>query len=187
MSTKRRKIYIGLIGLGGVALAVDRFVLPGPVTGPELVAGSPNGTPPVVRPNPTSEPAAKQPIPELVFPRPLPGRHAGGESRDLFAPPPDMLAGFSSKSATDKNGPSGEDAAGGQALDRAVFSVQHQLGGILIHGGLKIAVVNGRWVRIKEAIGGCTLVGVGDNEATFECHDGVAVLRVAGAVGPAGD
>jgi hypothetical protein len=187
MSTKRRKIYIGLIGLGGLALAIDRFVIPRPVTGPERVAGSPNATPPVVRPNPSSEPSAKQPIPELVFPRPLPGRHAGGEIRDLFSPPPDVLAGFSSKSATDKNGPSGENAGGGQALDRAVFSEQHQLSGILIHGGLKIAVVNGRWVRIKETIVGCTLVGVGDNEATFECHDGVAVLRVTGAVGSAGD
>ena len=61
-------------------------------------------------------------------------------------------------------------------MGRAEFIRRHELGGILFHEDLKIAVLDGRWMRIGELIDGCTLKKISGNTARFECYDGKAEL-----------
>ena len=49
---------------------------------------------------------------------------------------------------------------------------------MVIHEGLRIAVVDGSWLRLDQDFDGCRLTAIAGNEVRFACHDGDAVLRV---------
>ena len=173
----KNRIYAAILILGAVALAVDRFIMPEGVSTPAVAvaADQPPRTGEV-----KSAPKGPSPmqVPELPFPRGLEAFDGQGAIRDLFAPPTYSDAD-TAESATDKDGSkSGKDADRGRAQS-ANLVTQHDLDGVLIHERLRIAVVDGVWLRIGDSIDGCTLAAVAGRTAQFTCSDGEAVLEVA--------
>ena len=156
--------------LGGAALVVDRCILTPSVTMPASVAASDVKSP--ARPPAAAAvpPDAPLSIPELPFPRGIPTWDPRAPIRDLFAP-------HSGGSATDKaRSTSSEDAAKGTCV---AFTKDHRLDAVLLQERLKIAIVDGVWVRIGESVDGCVLSEIVGNKVRFLCRDGDVVLTLS--------
>ncbi len=176
MGSRRKRAYFIVILLGAAALAADRLLLQDSTTGPDVaVAGSD-----VVRS--TSGPSVDHairpaPIPELPFPtglEPFALRGTDETIRDLFSAPGVRAAG----DATGTNPSHSRGTDGENRLSGSAFRTRHQLGGVVIHRRLRIAVVDDLWVKKGQSLDGCELVDIAGNEARFECHDETVVLEV---------
>ena len=183
MNSKKKRLYLGIVLLGGLALLLDRFVLPAesgrPASARAASTSSARGT---AGDAPKGELAALS-IPQLHFPRLLPEADLSREPRDVFAPPERYLAPEEEdRSATDN--PGGASAAGlgidGRQLQSKAenFAVTHTLTAVMIQPRLKLAIVDGVWVNIGQEVDECVLTQVEHGSATFECRDGEAVLQV---------
>ena len=170
MQPSKNKIYIAFMLLGGAALVVDRCVLTPSVTMPASVAASVAATAPP--PPATSAPSADTlAILELPFPRAIPAWDAQSPIRDLFAP-------FSDDDSADKRrtrSPRGTDE--GQGTCAGLLS-QHHLEAVLVQESLKIAILDGAWVRIGESVDGCVLTEIVGNKVRFRCRDGDTLLTL---------
>ena len=175
MSLQKRRTYLALMAAGGVALVVDRLVLTDGVTGPSVaVALTPDASTAPVE-TASAQGAIPSSIPELPFPRSLGTLDVDAAIRDLFAPPELDADAGASGSQPGKNQPGGD---GDGYTTGAMFVSRHRLSAVLIQQGLRIAVINTRWVRIGDTLEDCTLLSISGNEALFECPDGEAVLKV---------
>ncbi len=173
MSRHKKRAYLILMAIGAGALAVDRFVLPTPVTEPGTAVALSTTTPAATADHSDTESVPGLSIPELPFPRGLKPLDQTAVMRDLFAPPSSALHPNTDGEPTDKHGAeTGGDRTG------AVFLTQHRLTGVLIRKGLEIAVVDDAWVRIGQELDGCKLVALSGNDATFACPDQEVVLKV---------
>ncbi|MBI4717855.1 MAG: hypothetical protein HY763_08640 [Planctomycetes bacterium] len=174
MTQHKKRIYFAVMGLSGAALFVDRVLLgEASVTAPRLAAALPTGTAPGGAP---AAPAAAPGIPEVPFPRQLPRRDAQSPVRDLFAPPGEEPA---DSGEFPEGGPrSARRAPSADHLSRDTFATQHRLQAVLVEEGLNIAVVGGRWLRDGDALGGCALIGISENQALFRCYDGDISLSI---------
>jgi hypothetical protein len=174
MLARRKRLYIGVMILGGVALFVDRFVLPDDAT------ANPLSEPPadtrvseaVVEP---STPEGTMSIPDLPFPRAVERFTFGNEIHDLFAPPQAVRNGAPS-AGLEGSVEAAQKERNGRDSDRATFAAGHELTGLLTREGLRIAIVNDRWLRIGDSVDGCTLKDTSGEAARFECPDGEVVL-----------
>ena len=171
MPRAKNKIYIAFMLLGGAALVVDRCVLTPSVTMPASVAASVAATapPPPAASAPSADTLATL---ELPFPRAIPVWDPQSPIRDLFAP-------FSDDDAADKRrkrSPRGADAGQGTCAD---FVTQHRLEAVLVQESLKIAILDGAWVRIGESIDGCVLTEIVGNKVRFRCRDGDTLLALS--------
>lgn len=187
MTARRRTLYLLLIGLGGAALGVDRLLLTPSVSGPVEAEGS---TGPASSPAGTvtlSDPRSAEPIPALVFPGPLPPPGDRMLVRDVFEAPEQAFFAVASRTATDKNAPDKTDSTSAEPRSFSDFAEQHRLTGVLIRDRLRIAIVDGQWVMPGQAMDSCSLLTVSGIDAAFQCHDGVAVLRVADTPSPTPD
>lgn len=174
-----RKMYIVVTVLGGAALMVDRCILTPSATMPASVkadAGRGSGTRgqgPAVPPTPDPRsPAESLATLELPFPRGIPAWNPQSSIRDLFAP-------FSDEDAPDKRSPRlarGADAGHGTC---AAFESQRRLDAVLVQESLKIAILDGAWVRIGESLGGCVLTEIVGNKVRFRCRDGDTILALS--------
>jgi hypothetical protein len=170
MPREKKKIYIAVMLLGGAALVVDRCVLTPSVTMPATAAASVAATapPPPAASAPSAETLATL---ELPFPRAIPVWDPQSPIRDLFAP-------FSDDDATDKRrkrSPRGADAGHGTC---AGLLSQHHLEAVLVQESLKIAILDGAWVRIGESVDGCVLTEIVGNKVRFRCRDGDTLLAL---------
>src|SRR3990172_4840638 len=137
MSRGKKRAYVAVMLLGGAALVVDRFILTSSVTAPARVAASDTRLPARAPAAAPATPDAALSIPELPFPRGLPAWDPHGPIRDLFAP-------FPNQESTDKaRSPRGAEDKG----TCAVFATQHHLDAVLLQERLRIAIVDGAWVR----------------------------------------
>ena len=174
----RKRAYLMVLAVGALALAVDQCVLTSGGTEPSTAIAANSGLP-VAGPSPgaTAEPARS--IPELPFPRGLKSTSGQMPIRDLFFPP--NLAGTrgSARLAADKGRRNASDSVG-----RAMFVTRHRLDGVMALQRLRIAVVDGAWIRVGDSLDGCELTDVSGNEARFECADGEATLEVIGPAVP---
>jgi len=182
MSRRKRTLYLTLITLGGLALAVDRLLLNHPITGPEDALGG-LGTELLGAAPPPIRADSREPIPELVFPRPLPDGEEKTAIRDVFSPPPGIFAKPARNQSTDQNAHADGSADSPTRLSSAELTVHHRLTGVLIDGTRSIAILDGGWLRIGEEVDGCRLVALTGQEAEFQCHDGKAVLLISGRSG----
>ncbi len=177
MTVRRRGTYLTLLAIGAMALAVDRWILSDGATGPAVATAlnpsDTNESPSA--PGPTS--TSKLMIPELPFPHGLETVDAGGTVRDLFAPPLFLGGENSSGSAADKDS-TARDGRNASASTSATFMAHHRLEGVLVHERLRIAIVDGIWVRVGQTIDGCRLTVLSGNEARFTCDDNEATLHV---------
>ncbi|MEK7731181.1 MAG: hypothetical protein AAB363_04920 [Planctomycetota bacterium] len=167
MPRSKKKIYIAFMLLGGAALVVDRCVLTPSVTMPATVAAA-------VPPPPAASalPAKTLSTLELPFPRAIPVWDPQSPIRDLFAP-------FSDEDATDKRrkrSPRGADAGHGTC---AGLLSQHHLEAVLVQESLKIAILDGAWVRIGESVDGCVLTEIVGHKVRFRCRDGDTLLTLS--------
>jgi len=181
MQPSKNKIYLAFMLLGGVALVVDRCVLTPSLTMPATVAAStPHGPPasPLSKGGTEEGQAASAPSAEtlatleLPFPRSIPAWDPQTPIRDLFAP-------FSDDDATDKRrtrSPRGADA--GQGTCAGLLS-QHHLEAVLVQESLKIAILDGAWVRIGESVDECVLTEIVGNKVRFRCRDGDTLLTLS--------
>jgi hypothetical protein len=179
MTRRKKRLYLGVMILSGLALFVDRFILSESVMVPDPAIGSP------------AEPAGRHAgavstatedalsIPELPFPRGVEHFTFGSEIPDLFAPPTAASDENAARPGGSDNDPLATDARQSKGAGRAAFLTDHELGGLLTHERLRIAIVDGRWLRLGDEVDGCTLTRISGKEAVFDCYDGEAVLKPA--------
>lgn len=177
-------IYSAVVGVGLIALVVDRCFL-GATAPQSSAAGEPGddieqdhsahsqSAPPSRRRPAVAAAAGKISVPELHFPRNLPTFDSAMEMRDLFQRPGIAPVRGGKASA----GQSGDDEE--TAIGRESFAAVHHVDGVFVQERLKIAIVNGKWVREGEKIDECTLLRIEGDSAVFQCHDGDTVLSPA--------
>lgn len=172
MLTRRKRMYVGLMILGAAALFVDRLVLPAGVMKPDASLAETPATPTA---GATSDPL---PIPELPFPDGLRAFKSDLPVRDFFQPPMLRSSDGSRNRISDNLHPLGRrDNEPGRA-SRADFVTHHTLNGVLTDQRLRIAIVNGQWMRLGRSVDGCTLTSIAGTEVRFACHDGEAILKL---------
>jgi hypothetical protein len=179
---------LALLAVGAIALTADRWIFSdgAAVTDPATALGQ--HAPQSAVSAPVSLDSLRgMSIPELPFPHHLPTPDHQEPIRDLFAPPERVLEKDPSPGIdAGRSGPRGDkqaadksDSSGDKSADSDTFVSQHRLNGVLIDESLKIAIVDGAWVRVGESVTGCTLLKVSGNEVRFKCSDGEAVLKVS--------
>jgi len=166
MPHRRNRYYAGMMLFSGVALLVDRCVLPDSAGAPDAALAAPAIAPPAT---PTTGPRS---IPEVPFPHRVAAFSSARPLRDVFLQPARQGGG----GAADNSGRAGPKAAGPATTDRATFMTQHRLEGTLIDQGLRIAVVDGRWLRAGQVLDDCALESVAGDSVTFTCSDGPTTL-----------
>lgn len=174
MKMTRRKTYLALLGLGGAALVVDRFVLTTPLAEPwEALAGETHEGESV--PGDARGPQFGTPlgIPELPFPGGLSAIGLDGSIHDLFTPP----SRRADTRATAR--PAGASCAPPSVPAHKAFADSHRLEAILEEGDVHIAVVGGELLKPGGKIAGCVLRKLEGTKAYFSCEDGEAVLELS--------
>jgi len=176
MITGRKRIYLLIMVLAGVGLAVDRFILSEPLSGPvEAVAAMPRVESSSIVSRETGVPIDSS-IPELPFPEKLQSFAPKQILRDVFSPPGEQ------KQVVETGEPSrigegstraGDDA---QRANASTFASHHAISGVLTKGDTRIAIVDGKWLRVGDRLNGCTLTDIIGNSARFSCSDGDATL-----------
>jgi len=172
MSSTRKRAYLIVIGVGGVALLVDRFVLSEPATGPKPALAAVNR----LAADAVAENARKMPIPEIPFPKKLPDAPPIAALRDIFVRPDNGGASAGSNGAappTSKNPEKTQDSSPDKFVKR------YSLDAVFREADLQVAVVNGHWLRIGDTVGACTLMSIQETAARFQCPDGDAVLDIS--------
>lgn len=178
MDQGRRKLYLVLLGLAALGLVVDRFVLTQSATRPASAAAAGAGLPSSAAGSANKNVSGSTSIPEIPFPKGLQTANSGSPILDLFARPEVRLrtkmgAGLSHNTDSQRRGAGSTSRASG-----SLFKSRHSLDGVLVQQRLKIAVLDGRPVRIGDKVDGCTLKEVSGYEARFECEDGPVALRL---------
>ena len=185
----KTKIYFALIAAGLVALVVDRcsFGASAPASTAASEVDPPaedaESTPPVPRPRTVAPhapgaPGSKIGVPELHCPRNLPAFDATSEIRDVFARQ-GSDGEISDVGRTGKNGSAKKNTAA-DAIGREAFHERHRIDAVMVQESLRIAVVDGRWMRVGDAVDTCTLIKIEGDCAVFQCHDGDTALTPSG-------
>jgi hypothetical protein len=190
----KTKVYLAVIAAGLVALAVDRVYFgasaPSPIAASEVnstLGDVVDESKPAPRSRPAPHPRAPQgpdtpgsklSVPELHFPRNLPSYDPALEMRDVFAHL-DEQGSFPNTIPTGKSGSAKKENAA-EAIGREVFQAAHRVDAVMVHDSLKIAVVDGRWMRVGDVLDHCTLIRIEGDFTVFQCHDGDAVLSASG-------
>jgi hypothetical protein len=175
MSRRRRSTYLTLMLLGGGALVVDRCLLSDGVTSPDYAeAASASG--PIIQKVPPNE---RETVPALHFPRGFDSYEVSDGIRDIFSPLQEHIGGQGVKDGTDKSGQQVNDSHRLSSASAMAFSKSHRLEGVVLSDRLKIAIVDGAWVKVGQIVDGCKLHSVSGNGARFVCRDDAVELKVA--------
>lgn len=173
MSTKRKKSYVLLAIAGVLGLALDRLVVSDVETSPATVRASAVEVAAAVSVAPA--------MPELPFPKNLEPYSKDEAIRDIFAIPIDLQPATPPDN-TDARRAAAEHQDGASAiLSVDQFRAEHHLDGLLNSDGLRLAIVNGRWLRVGQLISGCTLERIFGTSAHFRCNDGRVELQIGRA------
>jgi hypothetical protein len=123
-------------------------------------------------------------VPELPFPR---GAESFFEpaalSEDLFMPPPAIWVDDAVQAGTDKGESGLQGGNSPEKATRAIFVSSHRLEAVIVEKRLRIAVVDGVWLRVGQSLDGCRLMDILGSEVRFGCKDGEAVLKVSAGAG----
>lgn len=165
MNPRKKKCYLLLVGLSGVGLIVDSLIPTDSATVPAAARAAPAR--PIV--NPASE--ALPLIPRLPFPRSLRTWDRSSGIRDIFLPPQ-----MESKATDEGQSPDETPSQVDDETHRQSFASRHALHAVMVTGSLRIAVVDGTWVRVGESFDGCKLERISNNQALFSCDAGYVTL-----------
>jgi len=167
MTSKKKRLYVGLMLTGAAALFCDRFLL-SRATGPEI-AEAVDFVGDQLLERSLQSPSASAPIPELPFPRDLRAWDPGEPVRDLFSTP-------SARQGPDSGAP--DKSGAGERGEAATFAARHSLNGVLIVGRARRAVVDEKVVEVDDVIEGCKVVDIEERKVRFVCTDGEAALTL---------
>jgi hypothetical protein len=173
MDARKKKRYLLVIGLSGVGLIADRMIPAGSPEVPAAARAAPTG--PIVK----TAPSELQLIPKLPFPRSLRTWDRPADIRDFFLPPQvennaTINGRFPDKTLSVKISSRVENET-----KRQSFASRHVLHAVMVNGSLRMAIVDGIWVREGETLDGCKLERISNNQALFSCYAGHVTL-VAG-------
>ncbi len=177
MSKSRKKLALGVVVLGAGAMIADRAMFgvaePAPAAAAPAPAGRAASAKAATRPAAAEESLA---IPELVFPKQIPRVESLEDIRDWFAPPATVAEAEENEADT----PSTTAAPPAPASAETPFEQRYRLDAVVIIGSTRMAVVEGRWLRIGDTLGGekARLVEVHDQAAVFEIRGEKKSLRV---------
>jgi hypothetical protein len=178
ISRRRKRACFTVMVVAGLALAVDRLVLTDVSMDPQSVLARQTDAGSEKTASLSAAEAPMLSIPELPFPRGLePTYDASRLIRDLFALPEVVREGMANAGA-DKDGPNSAGQGRPEEANRATFVSLHRLDGVIIQARLRIAIVDGVWMRIGQSLDGCALKVIAGNEVRFSCSDGDAALTV---------
>ena len=173
MDARKKKRYLLVIGLSGVGLIADRMISTSSPAVPAAARAAPTGA------SVNTAPEALPLIPKLPFPRSLRTWDRASDIRDFFLPPqvesyatingqfPDKAPGVRISSRVENE------------TKRQSFASRHVLHAVMVNGSLRMAIVDGTWVREGESFDGCRLERISNNQALFSCYAGHVTL-VAG-------
>lgn len=179
MTSGKKKAYLGALVVTAVALAVDRCFLTDRAPRDAVAVERPGAESPAEPDNVNSQKATEaSSIPQIPFPHGLEPFEPGSDLRDPFDLPSSVRERVQAARRTDNEDPSMKTQARAGELSRVDFGAKHRLQGVVVHERLKIAIVNGRWLRLGQALDGCILTAVADNAARFDCFDGESILEV---------
>jgi len=191
--TRKAKIYAALATLALTALVIDRCFIG--TTAPQTTLALENNASPDESEDPTTprpqrslrHPAVAQTTaPELHFPRNLPAFDASTEIRDIFTRLEEESLHDPSQPSSGKKSASKKTVAD-EGLGRETFLAVHRIDAVMTQDRLKIALVDGRWLRPGDVLDHCTLTHIEGDSATFQCHDGEALLFPSRKRTPQGD
>ncbi len=174
MTSAKKKTYGTLLTLAALVMAVDHFLGDaGPIDVPASAIAQ------LVRPGANPAGAAEAlvtqtAIPTLSFPRGLPRAELQGEMRDFFAPPFAKEPSMEEIGSLTHNGNPNDLSIDG-------FSVQYKLKAVLWSGDIRIAIINDRWHKEGDVIGGCRIGAVHERQVQVSCHDGDTTLLIGPA------
>ncbi len=168
MDPRKKKILLLVIGLSGVGLIVDSMIPTDSTTVPAAARAAP--TRPIV--NTAAE--ALPLIPILPFPRSVRTWDRSSDIRDIFLPPQVVSNATDDGQSLDKT--LGDETSYKADANRQSFASQHALHAVMVSGSLRIAIVDGTWVREGEDFDGCKLERISNNQASFSCYDGNVTL-----------
>jgi len=173
--TKQRKVYLGVLAVGLVALVIDRAFLGGGGVSPSSAEGA--VIPPVKAPAGAMSP--QQPNVSIADRLAAATEAANAsELKDAFRPSDAWLAQLRPSA----------DRPAVAPLDLAQsFSQRHRLMGVMLQTGGGKAIVDDRCMAVGEKMDGFTLVAVEKNSAVFTCGDSRAELKLPQAPPPAAD
>lgn len=180
-NTGKKKVYALVLGLGVIALAVDKLALTDSGAGPQAAYAAGNQT----RPSPPASDqsavadGAATPIPELPFPRSLPPFDPAMDRRDLFAIPKSIRERL--KPAEPKNAPGADIGTKRGPSGAEGFESRHRVSAVLSFGGESMAVVDDVRMRVGDILDDCELVEimVADRSVVFRCDNKKAILTTA--------
>lgn len=181
--TKNKKILYGVVlGLGLLALLVDRMMVDRPKPASAAVAAAtwpatPNPPPDV----PQNGASPIESVAAAPFPQTLVQDFLTHPLRDAFTLTPaavQAMGGADPKGSGDSNGFSSDSSR----LGAAQFGARHKLSAVLETGGFGLAVVDGQWITMGDALDACKLIEITGRQAVFECHDGTVTLEVASSI-----
>ena len=177
--TKERKVYLGILAVGLVALVADRVFLGGGGVPPSSAEAA--ATPLVIGPI-AQLPQARAPGTASAWPKQpnvsIADRLAAvattegintSEVKDAFGPSAAWLAQLRPSA----------DRPSGLPLDLAeAFCQRHRLTAVMVQGGGGKAIVDDKCLAVGEKIDGFALVAVEHNSAVFACGDRRAELKL---------
>lgn len=170
MDLRNKKRYLLIIGLCGGALIVDRLLPTNSSMAPLAAQAALN------KPIMSTAADALPLIPKLPFPRSLRTWDRSSAIRDFFLPPQvesNVTEYGRSLGMTSGDGTSSE---ADDRTNRQSFASQHALHAVLLSDSLRIAIVDGTWVREGGGFDGCKLERISNNQALFVCYDGNVTL-----------
>lgn len=168
MTRKKKILYGAILGLGGMAMLMDR--MSAGETGPDSASASTSATLSGV--SAEGEQDVILSVAAAPFPRGLPPIEFDSV-RDIFAP----------LHSADGMGIGGGTAGGGStpaetAPSARAFEASHKLNGVMTGGANAVAIVDGLWLQVGDTLEGCKVAAISSDGVTFACPDGVATLSV---------
>lgn len=173
MDPRKKKRYLLVIGLSGVGLIADRVISTGSPEVPAAARAAPTG--PIVNTAPDALPL----IPKLPFPRSLRTWDRPSDIRDFFLPPQVQKNATINGRSPDKTLSVKISSRAENEAKRQSFASRHAVHAVMVNGSLRMAIVDGIWVREGETFDGCKLERISNNQALFSCYAGHVTL-VAG-------
>lgn len=178
MSTGRRRLYIIIALLCGGAWLVDRLFLSA-AGSPATALGANGSALPLSAAALDAAALGNMGIPDLPFPHDVARFAADLPLTDFFAPPRIRQPGGNNENLTDNEGSDEKHPINSKRLGSASFMRKHKVLGILLHGQMRVAIVDGTWRQVGESLDGCAVREIMGDRVVFECHDGDAVLEFA--------
>ncbi len=172
MTLKKKQLYAAIVALGACALLVDRFLILKETGALQSASASTQSSSPESARTAIASSEDETAIPELHFPKDIPKVALDDQLRDWFEPPAspsDPSNNLQINSLTSHKGNFKKLPPPQTPSERLVS--EHHLNAIIDTPTVKVAVVDGEWIRIGETVGECTLSALAGRSAHFSCLD----------------